>query len=60
MHKYDKIGIWFGKWLQRHFTVSEPDSWQINLGRVAVKELVKAENKEEFREKEIIYEHGEV
>jgi len=53
-HKYDKVGIWFGKWLQRHATVSEPEPWKINLGRIAVKQLVKAENGDNFRESAVL------
>lgn len=43
-HKYDKFGIWFGKWLQRKFTVREPHKWQLDIGIEGAKELVIAEN----------------
>lgn len=43
-HKYDKLGIWFGKWLQRKFTVREPHKWQLDIGIKGAKELIIAEN----------------
>lgn len=54
-HKYDKVGIWFGKWLQRKYTISEPEHWKLTLGRIAAKQLVKAEKGEEFREGSVLY-----
>ena len=54
LHKYDKIGIWVGKKIQKYFTVKEPDEWQIRLGTAAMKNLVKAETGEDYTPQKII------
>lgn len=48
-HKYDKIGIWFGKLLQKYVTVKEPNNWQLSLGKVAMKNLYLAEEGKEYK-----------
>lgn len=53
-HKYDKIGIWVGKKIQKYFTVKEPDDWQIRLGTSAMKNLVKAEMGEDYTPQKIV------
>jgi uncharacterized protein YqhQ len=47
-HKYDKIGLWVGKRIQKYFTIREPDEWQLELGKVAVKEFLLAEKGQDF------------
>lgn len=42
-HKYNKIGIWFGRWLQRKITIDEPFDWQLNLGIDGMKKLIDCE-----------------
>jgi len=59
-HKYDKVGIWFGKWLQRHATVSEPDDWQLELGKVAMKNLYLAETGKEYVKTKVVLKEGEM
>lgn len=49
-HKYDKFGIWFGKLFQKYFSVREPDDWQLNIGKIAVKNLLLAEQGKEYEE----------
>lgn len=53
-HKYDKIGIYIGKKIQKYFTVKEPDDWQIRLGTSAMKNLVKAEMGEDYTPQKIV------
>ena len=42
-HKYDKIGIYVGKLVQKYLTIKEPDDWQLHLGKTAMKSLIQAE-----------------
>jgi uncharacterized protein YqhQ len=42
-HKYNKIGICFGRWLQKKITVSEPEPWQLKLGIGGMKKLIDVE-----------------
>jgi len=53
-HKYDKIGIWVGKWVQRHFTISEPEDWKLKLGQAGARQFLKAEKGENFIEEEYL------
>jgi len=53
-HKYDKVGIWVGKWIQRHFTIAEPETWKMELGKKGAREFLKAENGENFIEEEYV------
>jgi len=59
LHKYDKIGVWVGKRVQKYLTISEPDDWQLNLGKIAMKNLLLAEEGKEFK-KEIIVRKGDL
>ena len=54
-HKYDKIGIWFGKKFQKYVSISEPLDWQLELGSKAMKELVKAEKGEKYIDKAVVF-----
>ncbi len=49
-HKYDKVGIYVGKLIQKYLTIKEPDEWQLHLGQVAIRNLVNAENGENYDE----------
>jgi len=42
-HKYNRLGIWVGKILQRYCTVKEPELWQLKLGIDGMKKLVDVE-----------------
>jgi uncharacterized protein YqhQ len=43
-HKYNKIGIFIGKLIQRYFTVREPHDWQLDMGIKAMRKFVVVEN----------------
>jgi len=42
-HKYNRLGIWFGKLIQRYCTIKEPEEWQLKLGINGMKELIDVE-----------------
>lgn len=54
-HKYDKFGIWFGKQFQKYFSVREPDDWQLDIGKVAVRNLLLAEQGKDYEEERILH-----
>lgn len=54
-HKYDKFGIWFGKLFQKYFSVKEPDDWQLDIGKVAVRNLLLAEQGKDYEEKRTLH-----
>ena len=53
-HKYDKFGIWFGKLFQKYISVKEPDKWQLDIGKGAVENLLKAEQGKDYIENKIL------
>ena len=54
-HKYDKFGIWFGKQFQRYFSVSEPHDWQLDMGKIAVRNLLLAEQDKDYEKERILH-----
>jgi len=48
-HKYDKVGIYVGKLVQKYLTIKEPDDWQLHLGKQAMKSLIEAETSEKYQ-----------
>ena len=59
-HKYDKIGIWFGKKFQKYFSVKEPEDWQLKLGTEGMRELVKAEQNKKYKAFGIVFDEREI
>jgi uncharacterized protein YqhQ len=42
-HKYNIIGLWIGRYLQKKLTVKEPQDWKLELGLQNMYELVRLE-----------------
>jgi len=42
-HSYNKLGIWFGRKLQKKLTVKEPHDWQLKLGVEGMTKLIDCE-----------------
>ena len=39
-HKYNFVGIWLGRKLQKYVTIKEPETWKIQLGIKGMNELI--------------------
>ena len=44
-HPYNKIGLRFGRWLQKKYTTDEPDHEMMIAGKEGMKELMEMENR---------------
>ena len=59
-HKYDKVGIWFGKKFQKYCSIKEPEDWQLKLGTEGMRNLLKAEQGKEYKERDFVFDEKDI